>query len=214
MVEQVQIRRKKGKQNGLHKLRHKCKEGCTPFLHQPALATFIGKRCEVKCRILTSDFFSSGSLLSAVNNTRRWRFVQLYFAEIIQEWFDVIPDPDGDVFRRWVFQSFNVVNEFVIQLVNQRIDNVFQFFKIHDPSKVRVTLAFYKHAELVGMSVYVLALVSFGHVRQKMRGVEGEILVNFHQAANVRCCKKRGGRATEFSQNSLREKEAMALRSS
>jgi hypothetical protein len=73
----------------------------------------------------------------------------------------------------------------VIHLVDQGIQFVFQFFKIHNPTLFWIGYTFNNDPQLVGMAVHVLALVTIGHVRQKVSRVKREVFVNFHETANV-----------------------------
>lgn len=120
------------------------------------------------------------SLVAGIDHPGSRRFMKLYSAEQGQQGLDLLPDPEGDVFGGRVFQARKVVDQFVVQLVDYTVDHVFQFFKIHDPAKLRIGCALDIHLEFIGMAVHITALVSFGYVGQEVSGIERELFVNFH----------------------------------
>lgn len=94
--------------------------------------------------------------------------------------FDMIPKPDGDALTGWVFKAGKVVEQIVVQLLDERIDDLFQVRKIHDPAELCIKRAIHIDAQAIGVPVDAAAFVVLRHMRQEMGRVEGEIFEKFH----------------------------------
>lgn len=53
-----------------------------------------------------------------------------------------VPDPDGQVLAGWIFQSGDVIEAAMVQLLENRREGGAHFGKIADPTQVRVDRAF------------------------------------------------------------------------
>ena len=89
-------------------------------------------------------------------------------AEQGQQGLDLFPDPNGDVFGGRVFQSGDIIDQPVIQLVNNSVHDIFEFFEVHDPAKLWVGRSFDVDLELIGMTVHIAALMSFGYIGEEV----------------------------------------------
>jgi hypothetical protein len=97
-----------------------------------------------------------------------------------QSFFDPVPEPDRDIFRRRVFQTGNFIKQFMIHLVDQRKNGVFQYFKIHDPARIRIRCALYVNPEMVGMAMHLFAFMPFRNIGQEMGRIKTKLFIDLH----------------------------------
>jgi len=50
----------------------------------------------------------------------------------------MIPDPLSEIFAGWIFETFNVVEIIVIELIEKRGECSLYVIKIHDPTRFRI----------------------------------------------------------------------------
>ncbi len=91
-----------------------------------------------------------------------------------------LPDPARQVFASWIFQTRDVVEIMVIELIEQGLERFFEIGEIHDPAAVATGIAGHVHFDPERMPVQAAALVIFGHVWQTMRRFNLKALEDFH----------------------------------
>jgi hypothetical protein len=76
-------------------------------------------------------------LLAVINTAAGTGFFNLNFAEQRQGGFKVLPNPDSKIFTGRVFQTFNIVEVVMIQLLVKWLEGGFEVTEIHNPALVR-----------------------------------------------------------------------------
>ncbi len=79
--------------------------------------------------------------------------------------FHLLPDPLGKHFARWIFETRNVVQVVMIELLPNGPPNVIQIAKIDKPAGLRVDLAANGKFNLERMSVEPRTLMTLGDFR-------------------------------------------------
>ena len=91
-----------------------------------------------------------------------------------------VPDPARQVFAGRVFQTRDIVEIVVVELIEQGLKRRFQFGEIHDPTAVATGIAGHMHFDPERMPVQASALMIFRHVWQSMRRFDLKAFEDFH----------------------------------
>lgn len=91
-----------------------------------------------------------------------------------------LPNPLGQILRRRVLQSFNVVEAAVIQGVEDGLKGFLDVGKVNDPAKVRFHFSVDLNTHLERMAMHPSTLMAFGNVGQPMGAFKGELAKNRH----------------------------------
>jgi len=90
------------------------------------------------------------------------------------------PDPDRQPFGRRILQTFEVIEQIVVESVDEGIDGVAKLGEIDDLAEVRIDGAADGDLAAKRMTVGPPALVSLGYIRQEMRCLESKVFDQFH----------------------------------
>ena len=126
---------------------------------------------------------SDGFSLTPVDTATGAGFPNLDFAQLRERRLEPVPDPAGDIFTGWIFQSWNVVQIIVIQLVVDRFEAGLEVGKIHNPAGRFRRVAIYREAYLKRMAMQSCAFMPLGDIGEAMSGLEVKFLVDFHNCA-------------------------------
>src|SRR3954453_3809490 len=94
---------------------------------------------------------------------------------------EAVPEPDGDHFRGGVGEAGDVVEAVVVELVDDRVDGLFQIGEIDQPAGGRIDLAAHGDLAAERVAVHAPALVALRHIRQPMGRFESKVLHQFHE---------------------------------
>ncbi len=92
-----------------------------------------------------------------------------------------IPDPHRDVFRRGVFEPFDVIQIIMVKLLQQGLVRGLDGEEVSDKASDGIEGAFKPQLHPVGMAVQPAAPVLFGDIWQKVRRIETKSLRNPHK---------------------------------
>ena len=109
-------------------------------------------------------------------------FVQFDGGQFWERRFELVPEPDGNLFTRGVFETGYIVHAFVIEQGHYRFHHLLQNGKVHHPAQNWIWLVVNPYFQSVGMTVHVFAFVIFGHVGKKVSGIESELFENTHKS--------------------------------
>ncbi len=87
-----------------------------------------------------------------------------------------LPKPDGHALGRRVLQSLHFVEEVMIEPRHDRIDDALQVGEVDEPARMRIDVSAHGELSAKRMAVHPPALVTFGHVRKVVGGLEAEVL--------------------------------------
>jgi hypothetical protein len=97
--------------------------------------------------------------LTAINTARRAGFGDDNFGQQGELWFELFPNPNGDIFARGVFQARNFVEEKVVKFFPDRFEDRFNVGVIHDPPELGIARAFDGDFHFKTMAVEAAALM-------------------------------------------------------
>jgi len=98
------------------------------------------------------------------------------------------PDPSREILARRVLEPGDLVEIAMVELIVHQAKGSFQLGEVHDPAGPLAHRAIDRHPHLKRVAVQPRALVLGGHVRQPMRGFEGEVLVQSqHRIPSALC---------------------------
>lgn len=103
----------------------------------------------------------------------------------------MIPDPLSEILARWIFETFNVVEVVVIELIEKGGEGSLNVIKIHDPTRFRIYFAVDRQAYKEGVTVQSRAGVSLGNEWEPMCRFKTKVFVKFHGGYSS-CSLKRG----------------------
>ena len=103
----------------------------------------------------------------------------------------MIPDPLGEIFARWIFETFNVVQVVVIELIKKGGEGFLNVIKIHDPTGLRIYFTVDSQAHKERVSVQSRAGVALGNEWESMRSFKTKVFIKFHGGYSS-CSLKRG----------------------
>lgn len=101
--------------------------------------------------------------------------------ELRQRALDLLVDPDGDVFRRRIFEPGDLVETMMIELAVERREGLLDFEKIDDEPGLGIDRPFELEFDAVGMAVHIPAAMRRRDLRQEMRRLERESLGDLHR---------------------------------
>src|SRR4030095_12418224 len=100
-------------------------------------------------------------------------FVDRNRGELWQQRFDPVPYPNGQVLRRRVLESLDLVQYAMVELAHDnRLDQARDLVEVDQPPELRVDRASHRDLDLKRMPVHAMALVLGRQHRQAMRGFE------------------------------------------
>jgi len=101
-------------------------------------------------------------------------------AEQWKGWFEPVPDPLGKSFTGGIFETGDVVQIVVINLIEDRRERRLDVGEVHDPAGVNADRSGYMDFYAEGMPVQARALVSWRHVGQPVCGLDVKNLEDVH----------------------------------
>lgn len=108
------------------------------------------------------------------------RLPQFDFAQPRQGRLQAPPDPARDDFAGRIFQAFDVIEVAVVEFAMDRLASRLDVGEVHDPAGVGVDRPRHGEGDAKGMAMQAETLVAVGHVGQQVRGLEGELVEDFH----------------------------------
>ena len=91
-----------------------------------------------------------------------------------------------------VFESVDIVQVVVVELVQQWIERLLDLVEINDPTRLGVYGALNGDTDPIGVTVQTLALVALGDLGQPMSRLKAKICVQLHNGIPYRVSKNRG----------------------
>lgn len=97
----------------------------------------------------------------------------------------MLPDPDGDIFRRRIFQSRDVVEAMVIELLYKKAKRFLHVEEIHYESGVRIDCPFQHDLDAIGMTMHPMTAMCLRDVWKSVRCLELKCLGYLHVMPSV-----------------------------
>src|SRR5690606_11467658 len=126
-----------------------------------------------------------GSAGAAVAAARGAGLVHHHLRQRRQARLQALPDPGGEALAGRVLQPRYLVQVMVVQLLVQRPEGGLDVGEVHDPAGVLARLPRDVQLDPERVPVQARALVPFGHVRQAVRGLQGEDLEDVHAQSSA-----------------------------
>jgi len=101
-------------------------------------------------------------------------------AEKRQRRNETLPDPPRYVFAGGIFESLNVIQIVMIELVENWLEGRFQVPEVHYPSAISPYRSGNVYFDAKRMSMQARAFMLRRHIREKVRGLKCEGFVYFH----------------------------------
>lgn len=121
-----------------------------------------------------------GRLWAAINASAGARFADLQCTQIGQSGFEFLPDPGGEIFAGWIFQSGDLIKVVVVELVINGCECRFDVGKVHHPAAMFVYSAIGKNLHIEGVAVQARTFMPFGNIGESVSGLETEFFEDFH----------------------------------
>ena len=93
---------------------------------------------------------------------------------------ELLPDPFGDDFAGGVFQTGDIVQIVMVELLVEWLEDRFDLRKIPNPAGVRVDLAFDIDGNAEGMAMQASTFMPLGHMGKAVGRFEHKLFEQFH----------------------------------
>ena len=117
---------------------------------------------------------------SAIDTTGFRTFLNDHFAQLRQLNMQTIPYPYGDILRRGIFQSFNVVQIFMIEFIQHGLKSTIDIGKIHHPTAAGINRPPDVNFHAKRMTVHFRTFMPRPGIRQPMSRVKFINFKNLH----------------------------------
>ena len=107
-------------------------------------------------------------------------FVDPDAGQLGKERFELLPDPFGDNFAGGVFQTGNIVQIVMVELLVEWLEDRFDLRKIPNPAGVRVDLAFDIDGNAEGMAMQAPTFMPLGYMGEAVGRFENKLFEQFH----------------------------------
>jgi len=97
--------------------------------------------------------------------------------------FHPLPDPDRDIFRRRIFETFDVVQILMVEPLEERLECGLDCEEIGDKARHRIDRPFEPQFHAIRMAVQAAAAMAFAGVGQFVRRLETKCLRDFQRPA-------------------------------
>jgi hypothetical protein len=108
--------------------------------------------------------------------SRRAGFFDCHAVEAGDVLLDVLPDPHRQQFGGGVLETFDLIEQIVIEAMNDRIDGALQIGKVDEPSGNGVDFSADRDLTSEGVTVDAATLVALRYIGKPMGGFESKIL--------------------------------------
>ena len=148
--------------------------------------------------------------LARVTAAGRAGLVDDDLVQLWQAWFQRLPDPLREALAGRIFQTWNLIEVAMVELLEDRRKSLLDVGEVHDPAQVRIGFTAHVHFDPERVAVQARALVRRGNMRKAVRRFDLENLEDVHGGAvaarleaGAIACQESGGygwtRTTDLS---------------